>query len=65
MLQLGIQSKGCAIKGLVVCNIWLESRAFGYAERQALGCYQPSPEVLTYMWSKLICLIMAQTLNVP
>ena len=43
--QLGIPDKGRAIKGLVVCNNWyLES--LDLLNGLALGCYQPSPEVL-------------------
>ncbi len=40
--QLGLPDKGLAIKGLVVCNYWDREPWDGLA----LGCYQPSPEVL-------------------
>ncbi len=42
---LGLPDKGRAIKGLVVGNNWnLESLEL--VNGLALGCYQPSPEVL-------------------
>ena len=42
--QLGIPDKGCAIKGLVVCNNW-DLEPLDLLNGLALGCYQPSPEV--------------------
>ena len=43
--QLGLTDKGRAIQGLVFCNDWgLE--ALDLLNGLALGCYQPSPEVL-------------------
>ena len=43
--QLGLQDKGHAIKGLVVCNNW-DLEPLDLLNGLALGCYQPSPEVL-------------------
>ena len=43
--QLGLPDKGRAIKGLVVCNIW-DKEPLDLLDGLALGCYQPSPEVL-------------------
>ncbi len=43
-VHLGLPDKGRAIKELVVCN---SSRALGPVNGLALGCYQPSPEVVT------------------
>ena len=42
--QLGLPDKGCAIKGLVVCNYW-DLEPLDLLHSLALGCYQPSPEV--------------------
>ena len=42
--QLGLPDKGRAIKGLVVCNSW------DLLNGPALGCYQPSPEVLIVLY---------------
>ena len=36
--------KGCAIKGLVVCNNW-DLEPLDLLNGLGLGCYQPSPEV--------------------
>ena len=41
--QLGLPDKGCAIKGLVVCNNW-DLETLNLLKGLALGCYQPSPE---------------------
>ncbi len=41
---LGLQDKGRAIKGLVVCNRW-DLEPLDLLNALALGCYQPSPEV--------------------
>ncbi len=43
--QLGLPDKGRAIKGLVVCNNW-DLEPLDLLNGLALGCYQPSPEVL-------------------
>ncbi len=43
--QLGLTDKGHAIKGLVVCNDW-DLEPLDLLNGQALGCYQPSPDVL-------------------
>ena len=43
--QLKLTDKGCAIKGLVVCNDW-DLVPLDLLNCLALGCYQPSPEVL-------------------
>ena len=43
--QLELSDKGSAIKGLVVCNIWV-LEPLGLLNGLALGCYQPPPEVL-------------------
>ena len=43
--QLGLPDKGCAIKGLVVCNNW-DLEPLDLLDGLDLGCYQPSPEVL-------------------
>ncbi len=43
--QLGLPDKGRAIKGLVVCNYW-DLEPYDLPNGLALGCYQPSPEVL-------------------
>ncbi len=43
-LQLGLQDKGRAIKGLVVSNNW-DLEPMDLLNGLALGCYQPSPEV--------------------
>ncbi len=43
--QLGLPDKGRAIKGLVVCNSW-DVAWTGLLNCLALGCYQPSPDVL-------------------
>ena len=42
--QLGLPDKGCAIKGLVVCNSW-DLEPLVLLNDLALGCYQPSPDV--------------------
>ncbi len=38
-------NKGRAIKGLIVCNNW-DQEPLDLLNGLALGCYQPSPEVL-------------------
>ncbi len=43
--QLRLQDKGRAIKGLVVYNNW-DLEPLVLLNALALGCYQPSPEVL-------------------
>ena len=43
-VQLGLPDKGRAIKGLVVCNNW-DLEPLDLPTGQALGYYQPSPEV--------------------
>ena len=43
--QLGIPDKGRAIKELVSCNSW-DIEPLVLENGLALGCYQPSPEVL-------------------
>ncbi len=48
--QLGLTDKSRAIKGLVVCNNW-DLEPLDLINGQALGCYQPSTEVLNvYEW---------------
>ena len=43
--QLGLQDKGHAIKGLVVCNSWDLEPLDLLNGMAPLACYQPSPEV--------------------
>ncbi len=43
--QLGLPNKGCAIKGLIFCND-CDLEPLDLLNGLALGCYQPSPEVL-------------------
>ncbi len=43
--KLGLPDKGHAIKGLVVCNN-RDLEPLDLQNGLALGCYQPSPEVL-------------------
>ena len=43
--QLGLPDIGRAIKGFVVCNNW-DLEPLDLLNGLALGCYQPSPEVL-------------------
>ncbi len=43
--QLGLPDKGRAINGLVICNNW-DLEPIDLLNGLALGCYQPSPEVL-------------------
>ena len=43
--QLGLPDKGCAIRGLVVCNNW-DLEPLDLRNGLALVCYQSSPEVL-------------------
>ncbi len=42
--KLGLQDKGLAIKGLVVCNSW-DIEQLVHLNDLALGCHQPSPEI--------------------
>ena len=55
--QLGLPDKGRAIKGLVVCNSW-DLEPYDLLNGLALGCYQPSPEVLivSTKWKRKIIL---------
>ena len=50
--QLGLPDKGRAIKGLVVCNNW-DLEPLDLLNSLALGCCQPSPEVLLRLYSCL------------
>ncbi len=50
-VNLGIPDKGRAIKGLVVCNN-SDLEPFDLQNGLALGCYQPSPEVLIVFIAK-------------
>ena len=43
--QLGLPDKDRTIKGLVFCNNW-DLEPLDLLNGLALGCYQPSPEVL-------------------
>ncbi len=43
-MHLGLQDKGRAIKGLVVCHSW-DLKPLDLLNGLALGCYQPSPEI--------------------
>ena len=47
--QLGLPDKGRAIKGLVFCNNW-DLEPFDLSNGLALGCYQPSSEVLIILF---------------
>ena len=47
-VQSGISDKGCAIKGLVVRNC-RDLESFEMFNCLALGCYQPSPDILIYI----------------
>ncbi len=47
--QLGLPDKGCAIKGLVVYNSW-DLEPLDLLNGLALGCYQPSLEVLIVLY---------------
>ena len=42
--QLGLQDKGRATKGLIICNSW-DLEPLNLLNSLAIGCYQPSPEV--------------------
>ena len=58
--QLGLPDKGRAIKGLLVCNNW-DLEPLDLLHGLALGCYQPSPEVLivlTKLASKLVDMLL-------
>ncbi len=43
--QLGLPDKGRAIKGFFVCKYW-DLEPSDLLNGLALGCYQPSPEIL-------------------
>ena len=47
--QLGLPDKGRVIKGLVVRNS-LDLEPLDLLNGLALGCYQPSPEVVIVLW---------------
>ena len=51
--QLGLPDKGSVIKGLVVCNNW-DLVPLDLLNGLALGCYQPSPEVLIVLQNKFL-----------
>ncbi len=51
--QLRLPDKGCAIKGLVVCNNW-DLEPLDILNGLALGCYQSSPEVLIIVFVPVI-----------
>ena len=53
--QLGLPDKGRAIKGLDVFNNW-DLEPMDLLNGLALGCYQPSPEVLIFLRYRLIIL---------
>ncbi len=47
--QLELPDKGRSIKELVVCNDW-DLEPLDLLNGLALGCYQPSPEVLIVLY---------------
>ena len=47
--QLELPEKGLANKGLVVCNNW-DLEPLDLQNGLALGCYQPSPEVVIVLY---------------
>ena len=51
--QLGLPDKGRAIKGLVICNN-RDIEPLDLQNGLALGCYQPSPEVLIVKYTIVI-----------
>ncbi len=51
--QLGHPDNGRAIRGLVVCNKW-DLEPLDLINGLALGCYQPSPEVLIVLYIPII-----------
>ena len=55
--QLGLSDKGHALKGLVVFNN-LDLEPLDLLNGQALGCYQPSPEIL------IVCLYLQKETEV-
>ena len=59
--QLELPDKGRAIKGLVVCNNW-DLEPMDLLNGLALGCYQPSPELLIVLFKKII--ITHETIHV-
>ena len=48
--QLELPDKGRAIKELVVCHNW-DLEPLDMLNGLALGCYQPSPEVLIVLYN--------------
>ncbi len=48
--QLELPDKGRTIKGLGVCNNW-DLEPLDLPKGLAFGCYQPSPEVLMYLYN--------------
>ena len=63
--QLGLPDKGRAIKGFVVCNNW-DLEPLDLLKGLALGCYQPSSEVLIVSNPTSlqdICIISSNTLE--
>ena len=48
-----LPDKGCEIKGLVVCNN-RDLEPLDLQNGLALGCYQPSPEVLIVLLSTML-----------
>ena len=62
---LGLADKGRAIKGFVVCNNW-DLEPLDLLKGLALGCYQPSSEVLIVSNPTSlqdICIISSNTLE--
>ncbi len=49
---VGVPDKGRAIEGLVVCNSW-DLKSLVLLNGQALGCYEPFPEVSIVSGNKL------------
>ena len=60
--QLGLSDKGCAIKGLIVCNFG-DLEPLDLLNGLALGCYQPSNEVLYQLFFKITVFIRKGTLE--
>ena len=59
--QLVLSDKGSAIKGLVVCNSW-DLELLYLINCLALGCYQPSPEVLIIITKVILLVAMGRRL---
>ena len=55
--QLKLPDIGCAIKILVVCN-GLDIKPLDLLNSLALGCYQPSPEVLIFIFMNVVIFVM-------